>query len=150
MSVFIDAYARLIYFLCRFLIRCIYRQPTVASFSAKKHTKMVNLSLYLYKVFNLVLMVVSKKTRHNYTMAVNYEGCKLLIRPFIIIEIVMVSGLWEIYMKPILDKELKSSDVIVDVGANIGVYTIPLARRTSKVIAFEPHPKTSEMLEKSI
>jgi hypothetical protein len=49
----------------------------------------------------------------------------------------MVSGLWEIYVKPILDKELKSSDVIVDVSANIGVYTIPLARRTSKVIAFE-------------
>jgi FkbM family methyltransferase len=30
------------------------------------------------------------------------------------------------------------------------VYTIPLAKKVSKVIAFEPHPKTSEMLDKSI
>jgi len=62
----------------------------------------------------------------------------------------MVSGLWEIYVKSVLYKEVKNDDTIVDVGANIGVYAIPLAKRVSKVIAVEPHPKTSEMLEKSI
>jgi 16S rRNA G527 N7-methylase RsmG len=83
-------------------------------------------------------------------MSVNYEGCKILIRPFIFSEIVMVSGLWEIYVKSVLYKEVKNDDAIVDVGANIGVYAIPLAKRVSKVIAIEPHAKTSEMLEKSI
>jgi hypothetical protein len=33
----------------------------------------------------------------------------------------MVSGLWEIYVKSVLYKEVKNDDTIVDVGANIGV-----------------------------
>jgi FkbM family methyltransferase len=90
------------------------------------------------------------KQKYNYTMLVDYEGSKLLIRPFILSEILMTSGLWEPYVKAILDKEVKNDSVVVDVGAHIGVYTIPLAKRATKVIAIEPHPKTSEMLDKSI
>jgi FkbM family methyltransferase len=94
--------------------------------------------------------VVGKKIKYDYTMTVDYEGCKLLIRPFILTEIAMTSGVWEPYVKAILDKEVKNDSVVVDVGAYIGVYAIYLAKRVSKVIAFEPHPKTFEMLDKSI
>jgi hypothetical protein len=111
---------------------------------------MVKLSKLAVKVFDILVMIIGNKTKYCYVMPVDYEGCKILIRPFIFSEIVMVSGLWEIYVKSILDKNVKNDDVIVDVGANIGVYAIPLAKRVKKVIAFEPHPKTSEMLEKSI
>jgi FkbM family methyltransferase len=104
-----------------------------------------------YKVFDLLVKIIDKQTRYNYTMIINYEGCKLLIRPLVdFIEMEMVSGRWEPYVKAILDKEVKSGDVVADVGANIGIYAVPLAKRVSKVIAFEPHPKTSEMLETSI
>ena len=102
------------------------------------------------KVFNLVTSVVSKDKKYNYSMPVKYGNCRLLIRPFIFSEILMVSGHWEPYVKVILDKEIKSSDIVVDVGAHIGIYAIPLARRVTKVIAFEPHPKTSQLLEKGI
>jgi FkbM family methyltransferase len=149
-SLFIDAYARLIYSVSRFLIRSIYKLPKTTSFSADKHKKMINLSNFVDKVFNLIVKVVDEKTKYDYTMPVDYEGCTLLIRPFIFSEILMTSGLWEPYVKAILDKEVENNNVIVDVGAHIGVYTIPLAKKVSKVIAFEPHPKTSEMLDKSI
>jgi tRNA/tmRNA/rRNA uracil-C5-methylase (TrmA/RlmC/RlmD family) len=150
MSLFINAYARLTYLLFTFLLRHTYKQPETTSFSANKHQKMVKLSKLAVKVFDLVVSVIGKNRKYCYTMPVDYEGCKLLIRPFIFSEIVMVSGLWEIYIKSVLDKQVKSNDTIVDVGANIGVYAIPLAKRVGKVIAFEPHPKTSEMLDKSI
>src|SRR5919107_2844096 len=150
MSLFIDAYAKLIYLLFTFLLKHTYKQPETRSFSADKHKKMVRLSKLAMKVFDLLVRVIGKKNKYCYTMPVDYEECKILIRPFIFSEIVMVSGLWEIYVKSILDKNVKNDDVIVDVGANIGVYAIPLAKRVKKVIAFEPHPKTSEMLEKSI
>jgi FkbM family methyltransferase len=149
-SLFIDAYARLIYSVSRFLIRSFYKLPKTTSFSADKHKKMINLSNFVDKVFNLIVKVVDEKTKYDYTMPVDYEGCTLLIRPFIFSEILMTSGRWEPYVKPLLDKEVEDSNVIVDIGANIGVYAIPLAKKVSKVIAFEPHPKTSEMLEKSI
>jgi tRNA G37 N-methylase Trm5 len=151
MSFFIDAYAKLIYLLFTFLLRLTYKQPeTTSSFSSDKHKQMVKLSKTAFKVFDLLVKVIGKKTKYCYTMPVDYESSKILIRPFIFSEIVMVSGLWETYVKSILDKEVKNNDIIVDVGANIGVYAIPLAKRVNKVIAFEPHPKTSEMLEKSI
>jgi FkbM family methyltransferase len=151
MSWFINTYAMLIYFLCTFLIKFAYKQPKMeTSFSPDKHRKMQKLSNSADNIFNIIVRVVSEKTRYGYTMPVDYDGSKLLIRPFIFSEILMVSGHWEPYVKAILDKELKSNDTIVDVGAHIGIYAIPLAKRVSKVIAFEPHPKTSVILEKSI
>ena len=151
MALFTWLYARLIYYLFIFLIRSVYKQHTIGLFSADKHTKMIKWTSYAFKVFDLLVKIIDKQTRYNYTMIINYEGCKLLIRPFVhLTEIMMVSGRWEPYVKAILDKEVKSSDVIADVGANIGIYAVPLARRVSKAIAFEPHPITSEMLETSI
>jgi FkbM family methyltransferase len=146
----IDIYAKFIYFTFIFLIRSAYKRPNATTFSVQKHNNMAKLSNLAYKVFNILVGIVSKKIRNDYTMIVNYEGCNLLIRPFTFSDIVMASGLGEPYVKTILDKEVKSDDVVVDIGANMGIYTIPLAKRTSKVIAFEPHPKSAEMLEKSM
>jgi FkbM family methyltransferase len=41
-------------------------------------------------------------------------------------------------------------EVASGVGAYIGDYTIPLAERACKVIAFEPNPHTTTILEKNI
>ncbi len=48
---------------------------------------------------------------------------------------------------------LKEGDVFVDVGANIGTTTIPMAYTvgsTGKVISFEAHPLTAKNLQKSV
>ncbi len=50
------------------------------------------------------------------------------------------------------DLELGDGDVFVDVGANVGVVSIPVANRfpDARVIAFEPAPKTFEILQRNL
>jgi FkbM family methyltransferase len=110
---------------------------------------MVNLSILASHVFRILVVFINKKTRHNYTISVDYQGCKILIRPFMFSEILLVSGLWEPYVRSTLEQATED-DVIVEVGANIGIYAVPLAKKVRKVIAFEPHPKTAEILERTI
>jgi hypothetical protein len=110
---------------------------------------MVNLSILASHVFRILAVFINKKAKHNYTISVDYQGCKLLIRPFMFSEILLVSGLWEPYVRSTLEQATKD-DVIVEVGANIGIYAVPLAKKVRKVIAFEPRPKTAEILERTI
>jgi FkbM family methyltransferase len=152
MSLLIAAYAKIIYFMFIFLLRLTYHEPdtTKESFSAAKHSRMITMSKLAEKIFVSMTWMISNKLKYEYTIAVDFEGLKILIRPFILFEIIMVSGLWEPYVKLILDQELKKTDTVVDIGANIGVYAIPLAKKVRKVIAFEPDPVTAGILEKSV
>jgi FkbM family methyltransferase len=151
LSFLVKAYAKVLYSFTMFMLRAVYSRQKARLFSADKHDKMVKLSGYLAKVFGALVSIVDRETRENYTMTVDYEGCKLLIRPLShVVDIMMVSGLWEPYVKAVFSRELKKDDIVVDIGANIGAYAIPLAKKVRKVIAFEPHPKISKMLETSI
>lgn len=52
-----------------------------------------------------------------------------------------------------LDRELRIGDVVVDVGANIGLVTIHAAHRvglTGRVLAFEPNPDAADLLTESL
>ena len=44
------------------------------------------------------------------------------------------------------DAFLKPTDVAIEVGANIGALTIPLARRCKKVFTYEPQPESYDLL----
>lgn len=60
---------------------------------------------------------------------------------------------YEIYFIGIYDKLLKGitrSDVVLDLGANIGIFTLAAAVRAQKVIAVEPHPLNFEFLKKNV
>tara|TARA_B110001454_G_scaffold15210_2_gene13676 strand:- start:52414 stop:53298 length:885 start_codon:yes stop_codon:yes gene_type:complete len=53
----------------------------------------------------------------------------------------------------IIKDEIKSGDIIIDLGAHIGYYTLLFARQSSidgKVFAFEPEPSNFSILEKNI
>ena len=154
MSGFIHLYARTLCWIFLSVIKKSYKGPNpntpTGSFSSRKHTTMRKLSKKANLLFNALVILIPKQTKYNYTMTVSYEGLKVVIRPFIFSEILMVSGSWEPYVKAKLDSLLTQDDVIVDIGANIGIYAIPYAKKVKKVIAFEPHPKTAEMLEQSI
>jgi FkbM family methyltransferase len=49
-----------------------------------------------------------------------------------------------------LIKNAKESDVFLDIGAHVGIYSIRLAPKVSKVIALEPEPKNYSFLYKNI
>lgn len=52
-----------------------------------------------------------------------------------------------------LSGQLGAGDVVLDIGANIGLYTLTLARRvgpTGRVFAFEPEPSNCALLRKNI
>lgn len=47
--------------------------------------------------------------------------------------------------------QLKHSDrVALDIGANIGIYTLPMADKFKKVYAFEPHPDNQQALQANL
>jgi FkbM family methyltransferase len=57
---------------------------------------------------------------------------------------------YEIYETAILLSQLNSQSVVVDVGANIGYYTLLAAKVAKKVYAFEPDKETFEILKKNV
>jgi FkbM family methyltransferase len=44
----------------------------------------------------------------------------------------------------------RSGELVVDVGAHIGVYTLRAARAGARVLAFEPNPETASILDENI
>jgi FkbM family methyltransferase len=60
---------------------------------------------------------------------------------------------WEAYETRLTLEHLKPGDTYVDVGANIGYYTLIAAQRVGpegKVIAYEPDPKNFSLLEANV
>jgi FkbM family methyltransferase len=92
-----------------------------------------------------------KLTRQNplaITKVKDNGNYKMYYHPLVLFEVLMMSGLWEIYVKRVLTVSPK--DVFVDVGAHIGSYAIPIAKNAQKVIAFEPNKNSFELLTKNI
>jgi ABC-type sulfate transport system substrate-binding protein len=58
-------------------------------------------------------------------------------------------GIYEEGETRFIQKSLKPSFTVVDIGANIGYYTLIMAGLAKHVYAFEPEPKNFEMLEKN-
>jgi len=53
----------------------------------------------------------------------------------------------------IVKNEIKQGDIVIDIGANIGYYTLIFAKLvgpSGRVIAFEPEPKNFELLKKNV
>jgi len=65
----------------------------------------------------------------------------------------IISGWYEPYETSLLLSNIDSGDIIIDVGANIGYYTIIFADKvgpSGKVYAFEPDPANFSLLKKNI
>jgi FkbM family methyltransferase len=61
-------------------------------------------------------------------------------------------GIWEPYETSLIQSRLQHGGVFVDVGANIGYFTIvaaSLVGETGQVFAFEPDPANFELLERN-
>ncbi|GEM_PF-3176943 len=62
-------------------------------------------------------------------------------------------GYWEMWVTEVMARFARRGTTVVDVGANVGYYTLLLAEAVGpegKVIAFEPNPRIAEMLRMSV
>jgi predicted O-methyltransferase YrrM len=67
--------------------------------------------------------------------------------------VLMAEGEFDPGFVRLLHHQLERADVVVDVGANIGVFTLEMARQVGKtglVYAFEPNPEVHELLQDSV
>jgi FkbM family methyltransferase len=63
------------------------------------------------------------------------------------------TGAFEAIETEIVDQEVRAGDTVLDIGANIGYYTLVFAKlvgNTGKVIAFEPDPTNFALLKRNI
>ena len=58
--------------------------------------------------------------------------------------------LFEIFVQGIYDAPIRSGDIVVDIGANIGGFTVLAGRRGARVVAFEPFPANFAALERNV
>lgn len=60
------------------------------------------------------------------------------------------SGVWEPKTTEYIEKHLKEGQTFVDIGANVGYYSILTSKLGAKVLAFEPSLNNRKILEKNI
>jgi len=66
---------------------------------------------------------------------------------------IFLSGYWEPAITKIIEKTLSKDDIFIDIGANIGYYTLlasELVGKKGKVYAFEASPKIYNQLQRNI
>lgn len=65
----------------------------------------------------------------------------------------MLQGYWEMWITAALARLTKPGTVAIDIGANLGYYTMLLADavgQTGSVIAFEPNPRLANLMRSSV
>jgi FkbM family methyltransferase len=81
----------------------------------------------------------------------NYNKMFVDTRDLLIAPWLLIHGEWEPEETELVKKLTKPGDVFVDVGANLGYYSLIAARAgTSHVYAFEAQPSTYELLGKNV
>lgn len=57
---------------------------------------------------------------------------------------------WESYHDPIINKYINKDSIVLDIGANIGIFTVKCASKCKYIYSFEPYSKNYELLVKNI
>jgi FkbM family methyltransferase len=81
-------------------------------------------------------------------------GAKLVVdtRDSLLAPWLLLDGLWEAHVTGWMQQTLKPGDMFVDVGANIGYFTLLAAQAvgdTGRVVAVEAHPGLAELLRRN-
>lgn len=95
------------------------------------------------------------KVRYWCTGAATVDGLVCYVDPDdkVITPALVNHGVWEPMETSVLCGSLKEGDTLIDVGANIGYYTILAAKRVGprgRVIAFEPEPNNFAILKRNV
>jgi len=98
-------------------------------------------------IYHFLYSYLRKRSR-----VINVAGHKMSLN---VVDVIynLVFGLGEPLETEILRKEIKNGDVVLDLGANIGFYTLIAAKLVGKrgrVFAFEPEPANFARLEMNV
>jgi len=80
------------------------------------------------------------------------EGHKMFLDPLDSLAL-SINKVYEEFETEMVKKIIKEGDAVVDIGANIGYYTLifaKLVKNKGRVIAFEPEPNNFKLLEKNL
>ena len=80
------------------------------------------------------------------------QGSKMYLDPGDSLDL-SINGVYGELDTKIIRDNIKEGDIVIDVGANIGYYTLIFAQlvgASGKVFAFEPEPKNFELLQKNV
>lgn len=86
---------------------------------------------------------------------ISVQGSKMYVntQDKAIVPQLLRDGVWEKYETELIHKLIKPGDIVADIGANIGYYTLiaaKLAGDEGKVYSFEPESNNFELLNKNI
>ena len=98
---------------------------------------------------------IYKKLEPEGVILMDIQGNKMYVdtQDKVVTHHLLVQGIWERWMTELFKRLITPSMVVVDVGANIGYYTLIAAKLLGgegKVYAFEPEPHNFELLVKNI
>lgn len=63
---------------------------------------------------------------------------------------IFVTGRWDNDVGQVIRSTLRAGDVFVDIGANVGYFSLLASQLCSKVVSFEPNPRCLEQFNKNI
>jgi FkbM family methyltransferase len=86
---------------------------------------------------------------------IHVQGSKMYVnsRDKAIVHSLITKGIWEEFETELISKLIKPGDTVVDIGANIGYYTLIAAKTVGndgRVYSFEPEPNNYELLVKNV
>lgn len=117
----------------------------------KKCMKKMSFGYGLSKLYPIKIVMKKFESNFKSDFAI-VQGNKMFLDPGDSLDL-SIRGVYGELDTEIVKNEIKPGDIVIDVGANIGYYTLIFAKlvgKTGKVIAFEPEPKNFEILKKNI
>jgi FkbM family methyltransferase len=107
-----------------------------------------------FPLTNKLYFFIFNNLRPTKNTVIEVQGSKMLVDPrHGLGSSLWQTGIWEKTETKIIQEYIKEGTVFVDIGANIGYYSLLAARRVGqagKVYAFEPEPENYAMLVKNM
>jgi hypothetical protein len=109
-----------------------------------------------FQVIKFALLKIYKIFAPNEWIQVETEGIRMYVNLYDVWYLKLFSstkGKYEEGTTKVFKKHLRKGMIMIDIGANIGYYSLIAARivgKDGKVFAFEPHPSNYEWLRKNI
>lgn len=112
--------------------------------------KLSGKGFFKYRIVRRVYHYLKKELKPDY---VEIFGNKIFLDKKDSMNLSIIGSDYEKLTTDYIRKEVKEGDIIIDVGANIGLYTMLFANlvgKSGKVFAFEPEKNNFELLTKNI